>query len=120
MLYWPRRTVYPSHQELCASIGHNIMVEASNGSIEYGKPTKPGSSLWCMTESEDRHVVSKYWMSTLGHDIDIEDHFAQLNAWKAASFKTYIVEQRPGDLILILPLAAHQVWNRGTRTMKVV
>lgn len=112
-------TYTPSHQEMCASIGHNIMVEASDGSVEYGKPTKPGSSLWFMTESKDRHVVSEYWMSTLGHDINIEDHFAQINAWKAAPFKTYIVEQKPGDLILVPPLAAHQVWNRGTRTIKV-
>lgn len=112
-------TYTPSHQEMCANIGHNIMVEASNGSTENGKPTTPGSSIWFMTESKDRHVVSEYWMSTLGHDIDIEDHFAQINAWKAAPFKTYIVEQKPGDFILIPPLAAHQVWNRGTRTMKV-
>ncbi|OAK93385.1 hypothetical protein IQ06DRAFT_365736 [Phaeosphaeriaceae sp. SRC1lsM3a] len=26
---------------------------------------------------------------------------------------------RPGDFILIPPLAPHQVWNRGTRTMKI-
>lgn len=112
-------TYTPAHQEMCASLGQNIMVEASDGSDEYGKATLPGSSIWFMTESKDRHVVAEYWMSTLGHDIDIEDHFAQVNAWKAAPFKTYVVEQRPGDFILIPPLAAHQVWNRGTRTVKV-
>ncbi|GAB1191493.1 hypothetical protein APSETT444_000672 [Aspergillus pseudonomiae] len=112
-------TYTPAHQEMCASLGQNIMVEASDGSVEYGKATKPGSSIWFMTESKDRHVVAEYWMSTLGHDLDIEDHFAQINAWKAAPFKTYIVEQRPGDFLLVPPLAAHQVWNRGTRTMKV-
>ncbi|GKZ29417.1 hypothetical protein AbraIFM66950_004825 [Aspergillus brasiliensis] len=112
-------TYTPAHQEMCASLGQNIMVEASDGSTEYGKETKPGSSIWFMTESKDRRVVSEYWMSTLGHDIDIEDHFAQINAWKAAPFRTYVVEQRPGDFILVPPLAAHQVWNRGTRTMKV-
>ncbi|EAW10061.1 putative JmjC domain protein [Aspergillus clavatus NRRL 1] len=112
-------TYTPAHQEMCASLGQNIMVEASSGSVEYGMKTKPGSSIWFMTESKDRGVVSEYWQSTLGHDIDIEDHFAQINAWRAAPFKTYIVEQKPGDFILIPPLAAHQVWNRGTRTMKV-
>ncbi|PYH41801.1 putative JmjC domain protein [Aspergillus saccharolyticus JOP 1030-1] len=112
-------TYTPAHQEMCGSLGHNIMVEASDGSNEYGKDTKPGSSIWFMTESKDRRAVSDYWMSTLGHDIDIEDHFAQINAWKAAPFTTYVVEQKPGDFILIPPLAAHQVWNRGTRTMKV-
>lgn len=112
-------TYTPSHQEMCASLGHNIMVEASDGSMEYGKPTKPGSSIWFMTETKDHDTVSEYWMSRLGHDIDLEDHFAQINAWRAAPFKTYIVNQKPGDFILIPPLAPHQVWNRGTRTMKV-
>ncbi|RAL05690.1 putative JmjC domain protein [Aspergillus ibericus CBS 121593] len=112
-------TYTPAHQEMCASLGQNIMVEATDGSAEYGKETKPGSSVWFMTESKDRKAVSEYWMSMLGHDIDIEDHFAQINAWKAAPFKTYVVEQRPGDFILVPPLAAHQVWNRGTRTIKV-
>jgi hypothetical protein len=112
-------TYTPAHREMCASLGQNIMVETSTGAVEDGKPTKPGSSIWFMTESKEREVVSEYWLSTLGHDIEVENHFAQVNAWKAAPFKTYVVEQRVGDFILIPPLAPHQVWNRGTRTMKV-
>ncbi|KAJ5031672.1 hypothetical protein J3E73DRAFT_396694 [Bipolaris maydis] len=100
-------TYTPSHREMCASLGQNIMQE------------RPGSSIWFMTESKDRHVVSEYWLSILGHDIEVENHFAQLIAWKKAPFRTYVVEQRPGDFILIPPLAPHQVWNRGTRTMKI-
>jgi hypothetical protein len=112
-------TYTPAHREMCASLGQNIMVETSTGAVEDGKPTKPGSSIWFMTESKEREVVSEYWLSTLGHDIEVENHFAQINAWKAAPFKTYVVEQRVGDFILIPPLAPHQVWNRGTRTVKV-
>ncbi len=112
-------TYTPAHREMCASLGQNIMVETSGTLDEDGKPTKPGSSIWFMTETKDRHLVSEYWLSTLGHDIEIEAHFAQINAWKAAPFKTYVVEQKVGDFILIPPLAPHQVWNRGTRTMKV-
>ncbi|EGE08853.1 JmjC domain-containing protein [Trichophyton equinum CBS 127.97] len=112
-------TYTPAHREMCATLGHNIMVEASTGGLEDGKPTKPGSSIWFMTEKQDLKVVSEYWLSTLGHDIEIEDHFAQINAWKSAPFKTWVVEQKVGDFILIPPLAPHQVWNRGTRTMKV-
>ena len=112
-------TYTPAHREMCASLGQNLMVENSGGRYEGGKPTKPGSSIWFMTETKDRHLVSEYWLSTLGHDIEIENHFAQINAWKAAPFNTYIVEQKVGDFILIPPLAPHQVWNRGTRTMKV-
>ena len=111
-------TYTPAHREMCASLGQNLMVETSHTRSEDGKATKPGSSIWFMTETKDRHLVSEYWLSTLGHDIEVESHFAQINAWKAAPFKTYIVDQRVGDFILIPPLAPHQVWNRGTRTMK--
>lgn len=108
-------TYTPAHREMCASLGQNIMVEASGS--ENGD--KPGSSVWFMTESKDRQVVREYFLSMLGHDIEIEKHFAQINAWKKAPFEVYVVEQKAGDFIIIPPLAAHQVWNRGTRTMKV-
>jgi hypothetical protein len=112
-------TYTPAHREMCASLGQNIMVEASNTVSDDGKAEKPGSSIWFMTESKDRHMVSEYFLSVLGHDIEVESHFAQVVAWKKAPFSVYVVEQRPGDFILIPPLAPHQVWNRGTRTMKV-
>ena len=112
-------TYTPAHREMCASLGHNLMVESSGQKDEEGKTTKPGSSIWFMTETKDRHLVSEYWLSTLGHDIEVEKHFAQIAALKNAPFTTYIVEQKAGDFILIPPLAPHQVWNRGTRTMKV-
>ncbi|KAI0541321.1 hypothetical protein GGR58DRAFT_16257 [Xylaria digitata] len=108
-------TYTPAHREMCASLGQNIMVEASGN--ENGE--KPGSSIWFMTETKDREVVREYFLSMLGHDIEIEKHFAQINAWKKANFPVYIVEQKVGDFILVPPLAPHQVWNRGTRTMKV-
>ncbi|GAB7356312.1 hypothetical protein MBLNU459_g7109t1 [Dothideomycetes sp. NU459] len=112
-------TYTPAHREMCATMGHNIMVEASGDVGEDGQPEKPGSSVWFMTESKDRNTVAEYWLSVLGHDIEVESHFAQLSAWKKAPFNVYVVEQKPGDFILIPPLAPHQVWNRGTRTMKV-
>ena len=113
-------TYTPAHREMCASLGQNIMVETSgDGQDLWGKQEKPGSSVWFMTETKDRYLVSEYWMSILGHDIEVESHFAQINAWKHAPFTTYVVDQRAGDFILIPPLAPHQVWNRGSRTMKV-
>ncbi|KKY37434.1 putative at hook domain-containing protein [Diaporthe ampelina] len=108
-------TYTPAHREMCGSLGQNIMVEASSN--ENGE--KEGSSIWFMTETKDRQIVREYFLSMLGHDVEIEKHFAQINAWKKATFPVYVVEQRPGDFILIPPLAPHQVWNRGTRTMKV-
>ncbi|KAK7532371.1 uncharacterized protein J3D65DRAFT_606294 [Phyllosticta citribraziliensis] len=112
-------TYTPAHREMCASLGQNIMVNASGTVGEDGKRERPGSSIWFMTETKDRHTVAEYWLSVLGHDIEVEKHFAQVAAWKRAPFKTYVHEQKPGDFILIPPLAPHQVWNRGTRTMKV-
>ncbi|KAF1814465.1 hypothetical protein P152DRAFT_506325 [Eremomyces bilateralis CBS 781.70] len=112
-------TYTPAHREMCASLGQNIMVEASGKVGDNGKAERPGSSIWFMTETKDRHTVQEYWLSVLGHDIEVETHFAQMMAWKKAPFQTYVVEQKPGDFILIPPLAPHQVWNRGTRTMKV-
>ncbi|KAI1293322.1 hypothetical protein F5Y03DRAFT_331628 [Xylaria venustula] len=108
-------TYTPAHREMCASLGQNIMVDASGD--ENGEKT--GSSIWFMTETKDREVVREYFLSMLGHDIEIEKHFAQVNAWKKANFPVYVVEQKVGDFILVPPLAPHQVWNRGTRTMKV-
>lgn len=108
-------TYTPAHKEMCATLGQNIMVDASGN--EDGN--KPGSSIWFMTETKDREVVREYFLSMLGHDVEVEKHFAQVNAWKKANFPVYVVEQKVGDFILVPPLAPHQVWNRGTRTMKV-
>ncbi|KAI9773898.1 MAG: hypothetical protein M1840_006124 [Geoglossum simile] len=111
-------TYTPAHREMCGSLGQNIMVETSTSIDINGNPSAPGSSLWFMTKTTDRFLVSEYWMSSLGHDIEVESHFASIDAWRRAPFTTYVVEQRVGDFILIPPLAPHQVWNRGTRTMK--
>ncbi|KAI1004580.1 hypothetical protein K3495_g3633 [Podosphaera aphanis] len=108
-------TYTAAHREMCATLGHNIMVETSKTDDD----EKEGSSIWFMTETSERESVSEYFLSMLGHDIEIEKHFAQINAWKKAPFNVWVVEQKVGDLILIPPLAPHQVWNRGTRTIKV-
>ena len=112
-------TYTPAHREMCASLGQNVMVEASGTVSDDAQAEKPGSSIWFMTETKDRHIVSEYFLSVLGHDIEVEKHFAQVIAWKKAPFNVFVVEQKPGDFILIPPLAPHQVWNRGTRTMKI-
>lgn len=107
-------TYTPAHREMCASLGHNLMVETSGNK----DGEMAGSSIWFMTESKEREMVSEWFVSKLGHDIEVEKHFAQLNAWRKAPFNVWVTEQKAGDLILIPPLAPHQVWNRGTRTMK--
>ena len=39
------RTCTPCHREMCATLSHNVMVEASTGAVENGKSTTPGSSI---------------------------------------------------------------------------
>lgn len=109
-------TYTPAHKEMCSTSSQNIMVETSSN-LKDGE--QDGSSIWFMTESQDREVVSEYFLSMLGHDVEIEKHFAQIVAWKKAPFPVFVVEQKVGDLVLVPPLAPHQVWNRGNRTIKV-
>lgn len=106
-------TYTPAHKEMCASLGQNIMVHTSSGA---GK--EPGSSIWFMTNSGDRELVAEYWLAHMGHDIEVEAHFASIADLQDAPFQVYIHEQKLGDYILVPPQAPHQVWNRGETTMK--
>lgn len=105
-------TYTPAHKEMCGSLGQNIMVYTSSGS------GYPGSSIWFMTCSADRDAIAEYWLSKMGHDIEVEAHFASIEHLQEAPFKVYIHEQKLGDYILVPPLAPHQVWNRGELTIK--
>ncbi|POS85669.1 hypothetical protein EPUL_002494 [Erysiphe pulchra] len=107
-------TYTAAHREMCATVGHNIMVEASKNV----GGEREGSSIWFMTETTEREDVLEYFSATLGHDVDVEKHFAQINALRKAPFNVWVLEQKVGDLVIVPPLAPHQVWNRGTRTIK--
>ena len=71
-----------------------------------------------MTSSADRDIVAEYWLSHMGHDIEVEGHFASIPDLQDAPFQVYVHEQKLGDYILVPPLAPHQVWNRGETTIK--
>ncbi|KAF3923298.1 hypothetical protein ABW21_db0202598 [Orbilia brochopaga] len=107
-------TYTPAHIEMCATLGQNIMISASQD----GANSEKGSSLWFMTQMADRDVVAEHWLGTLGHDLSIEAHFASIDDLRNAPFTVYVLEQRVGDYVLVPPLAPHQVWNRGTYTVK--
>ncbi|KAI5816214.1 hypothetical protein BZA77DRAFT_333734 [Pyronema omphalodes] len=114
MCYFGHEGTYtPAHKDMCASLGQNIMVCATGRVDE-----EPGSSIWFMTKSSDRHTISEYWLSRMGHDIEVEKHFASIEDLQDAPFPVYIHEQNVGDYILVPPLAPHQVWNRGQATLK--
>lgn len=101
-------TYTPAHKEMCGSLGQNIMVNASSN----------GSSLWFMTKAGDRELVTDYWVSKLGHDLEVEGHFASIDDLRDAGFDVYVHEQKIGDFILVPAMAPHQVWNRGDFTIK--
>ncbi|KAK6535222.1 hypothetical protein TWF694_001690 [Orbilia ellipsospora] len=107
-------TYTPAHMEMCATLGQNIMIATS----QEGANSEKGSSLWFMTQMADRDIVAEYWMGTLGHDLSIEAHFASIEDLRHAPFTVYVLEQKLGDYVLVPPLAPHQVWNRGTYTVK--
>jgi hypothetical protein len=114
MCYFGHEGTYtPAHKDMCASLGQNIMVCATGRVDE-----EPGSSIWFMAKSSDRHAVSEYWLSRMGHDIEVEKHFASIENLQDAPFPVYIHEQKVGDYILVPPVAPHQVWNRGQATLK--
>jgi hypothetical protein len=105
-------TFTPAHKEMCASLGQNIMVGAS------GEGQDAGSSIWFMTRSSDREDIAEYWLSKMGHDIEVESHFASIDDLADAPFPVFIHEQVVGDYIIVPSLAPHQVWNRGRCTIK--
>lgn len=102
-------TFTPSHKDLCASSGHNLMCYTENG----------GSSFWFMTERADAREVADYFHKKLGHEIDHESHVTTLQDFADAPFKVYIVEQKAGDLVLVPRMSCHQVVNQGGLTVKM-
>lgn len=107
-------TFTPAHREMCGSLGQNIMVHTS----PEAENEEAGSSIWFMMSSADRDSAAEYWLSRMGHDIEVESHFAGLHDLGQAPFTVFVHEQKLGDYILVPPLAPHQVWNRGRATVK--
>lgn len=113
MIYIGNEGTYtPAHKDMCATLGQNIMVHASDDK------QNPGSSLWFIMSSNDREKVADYWLSHLGQNLETESYFASIDDLKNAPFTVFVYEQKLGDFILIPPLAPHQVWNRGNITIK--
>jgi hypothetical protein len=102
-------TFTPLHKDLCASSGQNLMSYTEND----------GSAFWFMTASADAPVVASY-LHGIGHELDQESHLVTVDELVAASskFKTYVTEQKLGDMVLVPPRSCHQVINRGGITIK--
>lgn len=101
-------TFTPSHKDLCASSGHNLMCYTENG----------GSSFWFMTKSSDAAMVAKYFNTELKQELDWESLVLSVKELAAIPTTVYIAEQKTGDLILVPPRSSHQVVNHGGLTVK--
>ncbi|KAF9052926.1 hypothetical protein BJ165DRAFT_1340122 [Panaeolus papilionaceus] len=100
-------TFTPCHKDLCASSGQNLMCYTEND----------GASFWFMTKSGDAGKVDRYF-SSLGQDLDHENHVVTTRELARGNFTVYIVEQKLGDLVLVPPRSCHQVVNYGGITIK--
>ncbi|THU87247.1 hypothetical protein K435DRAFT_821948 [Dendrothele bispora CBS 962.96] len=102
-------TFTPSHKDLCASSGHNIMCYTE----------KDGSAFWFMTKGSDSRKVSDFFRTKLKQELDHETHVTTLEEFSKAPFDIYVAEQKLGDLVLVPPRSCHQVVNYGGITIKV-
>ncbi|KAJ3995942.1 hypothetical protein F5050DRAFT_207151 [Lentinula boryana] len=102
-------TFTPSHKDLCASHGHNLMCYTEN----------EGSSFWFMTRRQDARAVADYFHNKLEHDIDHESYVTSVEDFARAPFPVYVIEQKLGDLVIVPRTSCHQVVNHGGVTVKV-
>ncbi|KAF9110881.1 hypothetical protein BGX27_005749 [Mortierella sp. AM989] len=96
------------HFDHCGSIGHNIMTWAD----------KDSSSLWYIASPKDYDKVKQLWGSW-GKFLEQENYSATLEEMMASEITFYKVDQKPGDLIVLPPMALHQVYNKGKATVKL-
>lgn len=101
-------TYTPIHTDMCATIGHNLMVDAYEGS----------SALWFFVPESERKMFDRY-MATLGVNLHMEKYFMSLRDWENYPGTAIVVEQRVGDFIIVPSLCPHQVWNRGLGNLKI-
>lgn len=95
-------TFTPGHKDLCATIGHNIMVYAD----------KCAYSEWHLFRSTDVDEVDKFWIKHTKSSLDEDNRLLPLKLLKTAPFPMWVIKQKVGDFVLIPPNAPHQVINR--------
>lgn len=72
-----------------------------------------------MTQGEDARMVTDYFHTKLGQELDHESHITSIQDYADAPFKVYVIEQKVGDLVLVPRMSCHQVVNQGGLTVKM-
>ncbi|KAI1295954.1 hypothetical protein EDD11_007689 [Mortierella claussenii] len=98
----------PCHFDHCGSTGHNIMLWAD----------KDSSSEWYIASPKDYGRVKELWAS-LEQFFEQEKYYATPEQLRTSGITFYKVDQKPGDLIILPPMAPHQVYNKGRATVKL-
>ncbi|RKO87560.1 hypothetical protein BDK51DRAFT_9852, partial [Blyttiomyces helicus] len=98
----------PAHTDICASVGHNVMVSAD----------PDASAFWFMTKSDDRQQISDFF-NTEGGSVFSENFLCPVEVLKKSPVPVYVIEQKLGDFVIVPPLSVHQVVNKGGFNTKV-
>ncbi|KAJ1979334.1 hypothetical protein H4R35_001556 [Dimargaris xerosporica] len=102
----------PGHMDLCASVGHNLMVYSSPDAY----------TLWFIISPTYQEEAITFWQLQSGpnNSLHFDTHFMPIACLAKAPFPVYVIRQRLGDFILLPGESAHQVINMGTGpTLKV-
>ncbi|KAJ1650318.1 hypothetical protein IWQ61_008849 [Dispira simplex] len=94
----------PAHTDLCSSIGQNLMTYASGDAC----------ALWFVIPSEYRKDVVEFWSTQVKENFDMETTFAPIDIFRQAKFPIHVIQQRPGDFVILPSDCPHQVVNQGT------
>jgi len=70
-----------------------------------------GSSSWIVFRSCNLEDVKKLWREN-GHVFDQASFSIPLSKLRNLNMDVFIIEQKVGDLIILPPMAPHQVINR--------
>ncbi|KAF9276503.1 hypothetical protein BGZ74_003605, partial [Mortierella antarctica] len=76
------------------------------------------SALWFVCPPAKFEEVKALWAKD-GENLEGEGHFASLKTLSSANFQVTVIDQHPGDLVVIPAMAVHQVLNKGKVTMKI-
>lgn len=123
----------PCHFDHCGSIGHNLMTWADEGNIfEFvsflltvmvtthlrSKHFTGSSSVWYIASPRDFDKVKRRWRSW-GQFFEQENYFATIPQMRASKIMFYKVDQKPGDLVILPPMAPHQVYNEVKKVFNI-
>ncbi|GJJ75417.1 hypothetical protein EMPS_07775 [Entomortierella parvispora] len=75
-------------------------------------------SVWYIASPRDYDKVKRAWASW-GKFFEQEKYSATVDQMLESGIDFYRVDQRPGDVVILPPMAPHQVYNKGKATVRI-